>query len=311
MKTEVIKLNFTSQVHFGKKRLTDGEMSIAADTLFSALFIEALQLSLHTEFLLNDIVLSDTFPYKGDTYYLPRPLLDLHTDKLNELDEEIDYKQFKKLIYIPYESYEDYINGHVSSKKAEEMNEKLSFGEKGVHTKAMIESYGIEKETDDAEPYTVGTFSFFENSGLYFIVKGSDQSLETLKMVLDSLQYSGIGGKRSTGYGRFTYEVVEDEPLLRFFQSNGRYNILLSTAMATDTEIDTLDLSGADRFDLVKRSGFIQSTSYADTLQKKRDFYSFCSGSVFSRQFSGDIYDVSDGGHHPVYRYAKALWLEV
>ena len=53
MTTKVFKLSFKTPVHFGKKRLSDGEMTITSDTLFSALFIEALQLGKETDWLLN------------------------------------------------------------------------------------------------------------------------------------------------------------------------------------------------------------------------------------------------------------------
>ncbi|MEJ7160136.1 type III-A CRISPR-associated RAMP protein Csm4, partial [Staphylococcus caprae] len=49
MATKVFKLSFKTPVHFGKKRLSDGEMTITADTLFSALFIETLQLGKDTD----------------------------------------------------------------------------------------------------------------------------------------------------------------------------------------------------------------------------------------------------------------------
>ena len=45
--------------------------------------------------------------------------------------------------------------------------------------------------------------------------------------------------------------------------------------------------------------------------QKKKDLYVFRAGSCFVHPFAGDIYDVSDGGSHPVYRYARAMFLGV
>ena len=49
-------------------------MTITSDTLFSALFIETLQLGKETGWLLNDLIISDTFPYENELYYLPKPL---------------------------------------------------------------------------------------------------------------------------------------------------------------------------------------------------------------------------------------------
>ena len=81
MTTKVFKLSFKTPVHFGKKRLSDGEMTITSDTLFSALFIEALQLGIETDWLLNDLIISDTFPYENEIYYLPKPLIKLNLKK--------------------------------------------------------------------------------------------------------------------------------------------------------------------------------------------------------------------------------------
>jgi CRISPR-associated protein Csm4 len=49
----------------------------------------------------------------------------------------------------------------------------------------------------------------------------------------------------------------------------------------------------------------------AERLEKKRDFYSFAAGSVFQNKFEGDIFDVSIKGNHPVWRYAKPLFMAV
>lgn len=300
-------MQFTSPVHFGQKRLSDSQMTIKADTLFSALFIEALHLSMDTRFLLNDLTISDTFPYQNDVYYVPKPLIDIKAKN----DASADYKQYKNMTYIPYDLYRSYVRGEVTTERAKQLNDAFDIGISSVQTKVMIPTYHHDRMTDDSEPYTVGTFSFYEHTGLYFIIKTSAKSFDSLQTILQSLQYSGIGGKRSTGYGQFTYEIIEDDLLLQFLQHDGKRHMLLSTAMATEAELNELDLAGKDRFILEKRSGFIQSTTYASTLQKKRDFYSFAAGSVFQHPFTGDIYDVSGGGKHPVYRYAKALWLGV
>ena len=60
----------------------------------------------------------------------------------------------------------------------------------------------------------------------------------------------------------------------------------------------------------------IQATEECDCLEakearRKRDFHVFAAGSCFANQFLGDIFDVSTGGAHPVYRYAKPLFMEV
>ena len=43
MNHSIIRFSFSTPVHFGKSKLEDGEMCFSADTLFSALFLEAMK----------------------------------------------------------------------------------------------------------------------------------------------------------------------------------------------------------------------------------------------------------------------------
>lgn len=302
MPIEVFELKFKGPVHFGRKRLSDSEMTVAADTLFSALFIETLQLNMSTDWLLNDIVISDTFPFENEVYYLPKPLVKIISS------EEGNHKDFKKLKYIPVHNFKEYLNGQLTAEDAKDLNEIFDIGQYTLHTKVSL----LEQSKDlsaDSEPYSIGTFKFFEDTGLYFIAKASDHAMKQLKVVLDSLQYSGLGGKRTAGYGQFEYTTSMNNQIRSLLQNNGKQKILLSTAMATSNEIEK---SCEDaRYILKKRSGFIQSSDYSDNLVKKNDFYSFAPGSVFTNTFKGDVFNVGTEGSHPVYRYAKPLWLEV
>ena len=86
--------------------------------------------------------------------------------------------------------------------------------------------------------------------------------------------------------------------------------LLLSSAMAKTAE-DLENILKDASYLLQKRSGFIYSESYAKEQRRKKDFYSFQAGSCFKKPFSGDVFDVSDGGNHPVYRYGKAVFMEI
>lgn len=303
MATKVFKLKFETPVHFGKKRLSDSEKTIASDTLFSAIFIEALLLKADLELLLNELLLSDTFPYFEDELYLPKPLLSVKTQH-----DDIDYKALKKIQYIPVLRYQDFIKGNLSSVEIKELSERLALGSYSMHTKVSLINVGTDG-SGDSEPYSVGTFSYNPDAGLYFIAEGSAKSLDQLTTIMDSLQYSGLGGKRSAGYGRFSYTYTKDSSLENLLATSGNTFILLSTARGTETELKESSSNG--RFILKKRTGFIQSIDFEQQLVKKKDFYSFIPGSVFKDKFAGAIYEVGENGAHPVYRNAKAMWLEV
>ena len=296
---KIIKLLFDSPVHFGQRRVSDSMMSISADTLFSALFIEAIEMNMKTDWLLEHIKISDTFPFQGEMYYLPKPLL-----QINSKVESNDYKQFKKLKYIPINNYRQYLDGELNDEEAKKINESINIGKSSLTTKVNLTT-----STENNELYSVGTYIFNEDAGLYFILDIDNEFTEQFDELMYSMEISGLGGKRSSGYGQFIYKECNNDEVESFFKSKGQRNILLSTAMINDYEKDLIQDS--DRFILKKRSGFIQSTTFAGQLVKKKDFYSFDSGSVFHHKFEGDIFNVSKGGKHPVYRYAKAMWLEV
>ena len=75
------------------------------------------------------------------------------------------------------------------------------------------------------------------------------------------------------GLRPFTYELTTDDTIAELLAKKGRQSVLLSTAMATPDEL-RLALP-ASRYLLRKRTGFVQSKNYEETLVKKKDFYSF------------------------------------
>ena len=126
-----------------------------------------------------------------------------------------------------------------------------------------------------------------------------------------SLSYVGIGGERSSGLGKF--ELLRGKPdgtLMGLLDAEeaDRY-MLLSSALPSDEELEAVLTGSSNR--LIKRSGFAYSPFSDQSPLRKRDLYVFASGSCFVKRFAGDIYDVSDGSPHPVYRYARAMFMGV
>ena len=247
-------------------------------------------------------IISDSFPYIGDTLYLPKPLTKIASQK----KDETNYKIFKKLNYVPIQYYEDYITGNVDSEMVKDWTNSFDLGESFLLDKVSLQDVEL---GEDSKPYAVGTYRYNKNAGLYFLAQGKESVLNHLMAVLDSLQYSGIGGKRFAGFGLFQYEVIENTSMEKLLIQKKDKQLLLSTAMASPEEL-SICLPKA-RYLLRKRSGFVQSDTYEETLVKKKDFYSFTPGSVFVTPFSGSIFDVGENGRHPVYRYAKAMWMGV
>lgn len=307
MKSQLFKLNFMSSVHFGDGGLMKAKNTLSADTVFSALCIEALKRGQETfERLVQGvrsdrIRISDGLPYIGDLYYVPKPLI--HLDKEQQGDSSVK-KAIKKLEYIPVQYLEEYVKGDLDIKRHSE------------HFHDAFGAYRLVEKTavsgkEESMPYSVAVFQYCDQSGLYLCVQYEmKEDLELVEELLLDLSLTGIGGKRSSGYGRFELEYGKMPP--EFEQHlNDSYTkyMTLSVAIPDNNEMHRA-LNGAG-YRLIRRAGFIDSLTYSNTFQKKRDVYLMASGSVFPERFSGKLLDVSSGGAHPVYRYAKPVWLGV
>jgi CRISPR-associated protein Csm4 len=302
----IYRYTFPSGVHFGEHSLVTSGETFLADTLFSALCQEAVK---RGEDTLNQLVLlakegkiqiSDAFPYVGDVYLLPKPVL--YIEGNNEKGNSILKKKFKKLTYVPESALSDFVCGHFSFESVPDLGANI------IHeTRAQVNLRGEE----EAVPYRVGICRFREGSGLYILAGFADTGSERLFENLQcALSFTGIGGERSSGLGRFSVEMADvPKQLVKRLQNAGRVHMTLSVALPKDEEMEEA-LQGA-HFMVLKRSGFVASDHYADTFRRKKDLYVFQAGSCFEKTFGGDVYDVSSGGAHPVYRYAKPMMLGV
>lgn len=309
MEFKIYKFDFTTGVHFGKKNLDDAEYTFGADTLFSAMCQEYLKQGMEdftwfvTKAKEGKIKISDGFPYIEDTLYIPKPMLKIEGER-DQGDSTIK-KAYKKLAYIPVNRLEEYLRGELQVEE-EENKLKTKLGKRAVKVCASIRG---EKET---VPYRVGTYYFQPKSGLYVIVGYEDEKdLVKIEECFEALSFVGIGGKRNSGLGRF--EFYPEKKSQDFIQQlKGRKATVwmaLSCSLPKDEELENA-LDGANYL-LQKRSGFVASSTYASEQLRKQDLYVMKSGSCFKNIFEGDVYDVGDGGTHPVYRYAKPLFLGV
>lgn len=311
MNYKLYRLTFSTAVHFGKGRLGTTENRLLADTLFSAICSEAARLlgtdeiKFFYESVKNEkLVLSDSMPFIEDTLYIPKPILPTERSTY-EYDSEMR-KEYKNLAFVPIDKLDDYFTGSIDAKTE---NKKLSgLGEFSEKTSAAI------FENDDALPYNIGIFNFRDRCGLYFIIGYEDDDIfYRFDDMIYSLGYTGIGGKVSSGLGKFSTKT-EDVPdsLLEMLNENRSDAVYMTLSLCMSGEKNELDkaIDGAS-YSIIKRSGFVNSVSYSDTFRKRKDLYCFSGGSCFKNKFSGDIFDLSEGGSHPVYRYAKPMFMGV
>lgn len=302
---KLYQLEFLNGVRFGSGMLNSTEISFHADTFFSALFQEALKLKIADTFLdavkNGKIVWSDAFPYIEKTLYVPKPMYQ-NRQKLERRGDSKQKKKIKNMKFIPCGEIENYINGVMPEEAINDMQNL------GKHS--MKVSVGI-LGNEEPMPYRVSSFYFNDGAGLYIIVgTESEKDREIFYNLLESLSYQGLGGKKSSGLGRFDFlEKDLPEVLKKRIGSKATHYMLLSTALPEDDEFEEA-LDGAF-YGLVKRSGFVDSDTYSMQQMKKRDLYVLASGSFFDRTFNGKVIEERNGGTHPVYRYEKALFMGV
>ncbi len=371
MKYTVYKMAFETGFHVGNTQLEDSEIVIHADTVFSALCIQALKsggeerLAEFCDMAAEGrLLFSDAFPYDGEQYYIAKPMIprDLSAAS-DEAGNSVKKKQDKKMKYIPVNAVDEYVHGMLDAGSVNSAVSRLGIRElrvlaniprsvgaiENIENDAQkyldnFESYGqkslAEKVETETRPFHLGIFHFREDCGLYLIIGYADDEAAGLAdELMGQLEFDGIGGKRSAGLGRFRlfHGSLGEDVLKRLRDSTDsgdsegaetdgsvdtgsekknrtdevrktRY-VSLSVCLPQEFEMEKA-LHEAD-YSLIRRGGFVASESYAPEWSRKKDLYVFSAGSSFTNRFEGGVYDVSTGGNHPVYRYAKPLWLEV
>lgn len=303
MKYKIYKMTFTQGVHFGDHSLEKSEITFQADTLFSALCIEALKID-KLEVLIksvkeNHLVFSDAFPYMDQEFFIPKPMKKI--EQVIQSEDMTIRKRFKKLEYVQVSLLDQYLKGQYPIDKGSDIKRL------GIHdTKTSAAIRG----DIEANLYRVGIYRFKEENGLYVVVGyDSQETLELFNKLFKMLSLSGIGGKKNSGLGHFGYNIVElPKELNKRLYTKGEV-MTLSVSLPTEEELE--DILDNSRYLLVKRSGFVDSYTYSKEQRRKKDIYLFKAGSCFNKTYQGDIYDVSSGGDHSVYKYAKPLFMGV
>jgi len=290
-------MNFHT-AHFGAGTLDSSKMTFAADRLFSALAIEAKKMGKMEEFVSlagqDDFVLTDAFPYQSSPY-LPKPIgfpkfeqPDLTTD-VKEVRRQA--KMAKKLQFIPLDKFDSYVNGTLFKDEEYAVTNIITKNQPHV----------------DGNLFQVSTIRFRDESSLYVIANES----ELLNELMISLQYTGIGGKRSSGYGQFDLTITDLPDALknRLTKVHQGPVMTLTTSLPVEKELEYAMETGS--YLLSKSSGFAFSTETNENY-RKQDLYKFASGSTFSETYTGQIVDVRPLDFpHEVLSYAKPLFLKM
>ena len=307
MKYKLFKLQFSTAVHFGAGGLTTTSDTLMADTVFSALCTEAAKAGTDPSSFIDAVRdgrlrISDALPFIGDRFYVPKPLAEITSDK--EGDSSIK-KALKRLPFIPVDCLEEYMNGMLNIIEEADIFQKC-LGQEYLVEKAAVET------GEETRPYAVHLYRYYKGSGLYICLGyEKDDDYYLFSDLLEILSYAGIGGKISSGYGRFTAVpiVPSKEFAKRLEGKNWKQYLSLSVCLPGREELDGVMQDANVR--LCKRSGWVSPGLGTEQLRKRKDIYMFTSGSVFKNPFSGCLFDLSDGGSHPVLRYGYPMFMGV
>lgn len=322
-------LRFLTPVHFGDTseggNLETISSTLGSDVLFGACCHEishdtSLLESFISSVKTQQIVLSSLFPYCIDNgeyqLYVPSPIMQIDSKDMPITSFEetkrvaTEQKKIKKIEYIrasQLQNFSQYIESDTSQKPMP------IFGTKQAMTQVNMRG-------EKSRPYYVGSYQFMSNTGLYIIARFTDDtSRELFEAILELLGLSGIGGKRSSGYGKFELAddpiqlesegIYKDDSALYALLHNNQGNMMcISACVPTSDEVATLKQGS---YKLQKRGGFVGSAG-SMTQVKRNSYYVVKEGSVCPKALVGQMLTITgDSLLHPVYRNGMGLWIGV
>ena len=324
------KLRFPNGIHIGTafgNTLEETMIGTYSDTFFSAIYNEYMKIYDDNELYkiseTGDFLVSDLLPFKEKEdrttdFYLPKPFINIER-KVIKTETTVDRKKVKAINFIPADRLEEYFSFLKTGKNFPEIDD--DFGRKQLYTKNKISLNG-----EDTKLYNIEVFKFNKNSGLYFIVKlpEDDKWQEIFENILESLSLTGIGGKKNSGFGQFIsedpmffdgtdFDAIESESdafINRALFTKSKKFLLLSSYSPKIEEIEKIKENG-NFYQLIKRSGFVNSSSYSEQAEKRKQVYMLSSGSVLNFKPEGKILDLSLHGNHSIYRMGKPIVLGV
>lgn len=329
MKYYVLRLKFLTPVHFGtaenKKSGNQQSFNCCSDTFFSALATEAasLDVELCERFIAaaknGSLLLSDLLPYyngREAELYVPVPCY--RREHADTLDFSLPFKdlclqyearrEHENLAYIRASAVKAFM--HPLADYAEPAQEKHCFGWSGVQRRMDFRNGG--------SAYYVSNYNFAAGAGLYCIVGLEDDSLlKPMFKIIELLGLGGIGGRRSSGFGKF---VLRDKPTILDAACSGDAGLLYKllnyenagvqmTLSALCPVAEQLDAVKEGSFVLFRRSGFAYNYK-AGSYEKRSNVYMIRAGACFAKRVDGQVLKLTaQGAGHTVYRYGKAMYM--
>lgn len=297
---DCVKLRFTSPLHLsrGREQYDESARMLHSDTLAAALFTAARQLGA-TEpealAMLDALRLSSAFPFWGEEYFFPKPMLPLPF-KIKDVPEEKQGKPFKKIRFLGKSWFEKVLNGEEATIDAKKHLAEAAFLSdyplQTVLKTDVTQRVTIPPDyTSDAKPFYTERLYFGAQAGLYVLVQWHDAGAKDLfRRAFRLLGDLGIGTDRSVGNGFF--EPVFG-PLELRTPATATHQCALGLYLPAEGELSNDDLE-ASTWGLTKRGGYLAGAPDPDHITlRKRSVFMFEAGSVFpNKPLSGKRVDL-------------------
>jgi CRISPR-associated protein Csm4 len=276
MKKKVVKLKFTSPFHLNPPRdsLEKTETVIQSDMLVSALAVSHTKLygTFCQEFFSGELRVSSLFPFYKDTLYLPVPLFDFWSGKI---DRKIR-KKLAKIKYLEVSLWEKVIAGE--RLKADEVHPVGMFGVCAEKTGEISELFQEEEvQRLGKDPFYFSQVRLKEEGGLFFFYDVTPGIEQQFKACLRLLGDEGLGSDKTVGKGLFE---IKEETEHEFPHPDNPASHLMSLSffIPSKEDFDAIDFNDSYYFLQHKRGWYI---TYKMLSLKKKGIFGFSEGSVF------------------------------
>lgn len=223
------------------------------------------------------------------------------------MEEVKEEEVAKKLAYLRASSMVPYL---AAAREGKPFPAVASFGAEDLRVRVA--------DREEPCPYRVGSFRFSRDAGLYLLASVETEAMaERLFGVLSFVGLSGIGGKRTSGFGKFTVEdpyfLEADDPeadmaalyALRHDEA-APWQMAVASVWPLAEEIVRL---GGGAYQLRRAGGFVTESS--EGARKKDRVALLAEGSCLRVRLRGQLGTVGAYAGHPVYRCGRGLFVGV
>lgn len=322
------KLRFSTPLHiaahgFGYEKT---ETMIHSDTLFSAM------MTLWNWIYDDDIgkmcqtppfLISSAFPFKGDRYFFPRPMVRIGKKGHDDDDDPKKGKKLKKARFVSKALFESMLQGDGIEFEEDHTfqdgafwSDKKEPGDSRVFRVREIPRIRVDRVSHASDIFYFSQVTFEKDAGLFFLVRFREQGIRNkFEAVLRLLGDEGIGGDKRVGKGLFS---LNNEDMERNFKLSvpEKTDGFLTLSLYHPTKSEFGEILRDASYNLVSRKGWLHSPGAMS--MRRKEVRMFTEGSVFDAIDGKESYgnspcvlEKNDKLVHDVYRYGFAFDLPI